>query len=810
MSFLNLLYTNKKKPIVYTIIVVWLATIQYFIYQHFFSGPKLVDSSSSIFDLELSDASLLLLGGGGGGGGANSIDLSKEKTIDFLFKQENIQDHRNIDSYSSVYRYFFSENSVNKVLTSLNFQQRCDFYFKNLFKSDINWKINPDLNLPFKWKDLYKFNDFRDRRMKDLKKEYAVINHLSQYHDDTDDEKANWSDLPVTPEFENYIQQEYDKFWNEVLTVEQRVTDYVSHVRIFNKCYINDDDLFQKKAVDETIVNQKNVVDTIIKTGKNHLDTKPFVDVKKSVINTDKPLSCEVIEKRVYPWLSLSYPVYERYTGEKLLSPPQMENYLDQRIHKQVFTPTNKTHRDARGKVKPSKESFINSNTCFLKSFKNSLSGKGIVLSISNDHVDQTVNLIKLLRALNNKYPIQIVYFDGLSEDSKKALYHAARDKMFDLPQSFKKVMNKFPEDYLDSSDGKSSTGLIRQELWFVNVNQAIRENYRGKFLKFGNKFFATFFNSFEEYILLDADSVLLKNPDFFFNLNGYKDTGTFFFKDRTASQYRPKSDGMFFKKISPSILDNVIFDFDILTNYTINQDYMEGLDHYMESGLVVIDRNIHFNSVLMILQLNLLPPAQGRSYGDKELFWLGFVVDGNENYFFNQNPAASIGEITDKKYRLNKYEKEKVSEEICSCHPGHISGEDNHSLIWFNSGFTFCGQNHRVDWESEADKKSRFKWISDVDEFKKFYTSPMKISHAIIPPFEDTHHMQCLNDEDEPDKAWFMDSSYCKGYLWCAYSQIGGTKDGVNNVQNGIIITYDEDEKNLFEYYGDIWSGLE
>lgn len=802
MSLLKLVSGSKKKPIIYLLVIIWLIGLQYYIYQHFYQEKTIDVGNSSIYDLSpVQEVSL-------------ADNLSKDKTIDYLFLQQDIVDDRGIDSHSTIYSHFFAGNTVNNVLSNLNFQQRCDLYFKNLFKLDINWNIDPNADLPLEWRDSYSFQDFRKKRMPDWKKEFIKNHNIQGYHDanEKEDIKANWNDLPVTPELEAYIEYRYNKWWAQVQHVEQKVTNYLSHLRIFNKCYVTSDDTPQKKMVEERISKQKLLVDAMIDTGNNELDKKPFVDVDNSVINSDHTLSCEVLEKRVYPWLSLSYPIYERYTGEKLLTPPQMENYLDKKLFPEVFQSSHQSYKDSRGKIQfdAKKNPLINSKTCFLNQFKNSLSGKGIVLSIGDKHVEQTVNLIKLLRALGNKYPIQVVYFDGLSQDSKKLLYQAARDRMLDLPHSFTKVQHQFPENYLDSSDGTQSVGLPPQELWFVNVNQAIRENYRGKFQKYGNKFFATFFNSFEEYILLDADSVLIQSPETFFNLQGYKDTGALFFRDRTAFQFRPKSDGFFFKKMSPSIIDNVVFDFDIMTNHTMNREYFDGMDHYMESGVVIIDRNMHFNSVLMILQLNMLRPAQARSFGDKELFWLGFAVNGDENYHFNEVPAASLGERTDKKYVVNKLGAQREADELCSCHPGHISGEDKKSLLWFNSGFTFCGQNHRVDFEEEATKNRRFKWLNTADQFKHLYYSPMKITHAIIPPFKEVTQMHCPNDQDEPDKAWHMESNYCRGYLWCAYSRIGGTKNGKDNSQAGTLISFGQENQDLFTYYGDIWSGSE
>jgi alpha 1,3-mannosyltransferase len=627
--------------------------------------------------------------------------------------------------------------------------------------------------------------------LRDWKKEYVNSKNIEI----EDPEK-----LEVTNEVEDYIKKKFEEYWTKILASEQQAGDFLSHLRIFNKCYITNDDKIQRNEVEQFVTKQRDQLSEII--GDEAKDTE-LTD--NSILKTD---SCEMIEKRIYPWLSFSYPIYERWNGESLSLPPKYKDYLEPNLYPQVFQPTNPESHKSKGKAGQPKSSITRSTSCFLNRFKNSLNAKGIVLSIGDKHVEDTVALIRLLRALNNKYPIQIVYFDNLSKESKKKLVRAAREILLDLPQSFQAVQQYFPDNYLNSDDGTTTLGLPKQEIWFVNVHHAIHTNYRGKFSKFGNKFFATLFNSFEEYILVDADAVPTQNPEYFFNLKGYKNTGAYFYRDRTAAQFRPMADGKFFKKMSPSIVDQVLFDIPIMTDKTIKAEYFDGMEFYMESGLVVIDRSIHFGSVLMMLQLHLTQPANARSYGDKELFWLGFSVNGDEKYHFNEYAAGSIGTTTDKKYNLNKLGKERESVELCSCHPGHISGEDGYSLAWFNSGYQFCGQTHRVDFQKEFEHKGRFQWLESVEQLKDLYYNPLKIQHAVIPPFKNKWETDCTNEEDEPNKAWRMDSAYCKGYLWCAYTRIGGTtKDGNSNVQTGTLITYKQKEIDLFTYYGDIWS---
>lgn len=113
------------------------------------------------------------------------------------------------------------------------------------------------------------------------------------------------------------------------------------------------------------------------------------------------------------------------------------------------------------------------------------------------------------------------------------------------------------------------------------------------------------------------------------------------------------------------------------------------------------------------------------------------------------------------------------------------------------------------MDFDKEAEHKDRLKWLHTADEFRAFYTSPLRIQSAIIPPMD--LHNWAINTDDEPSRGWFMDSRYCSGYMWCAYSSIGGkTKTGENNKRVGRIIDFSVREQEMFEYYGDVWVGLE
>uniref|UniRef100_A0A8H7N065 Uncharacterized protein n=1 Tax=Bionectria ochroleuca TaxID=29856 RepID=A0A8H7N065_BIOOC len=74
---------------------------------------------------------------------------------------------------------------------------------------------------------------------------------------------------------------------------------------------------------------------------------------------------------------------------------------------------------------------------------------------------------------------------------------------------------------------------------------------------------------------------------------------------------------------------------------------------HMRESGVVVVNKWKHFISLLLICRLNgserdSRPGKQGvydLMYGDKETFWIGFLLAGDESFAFYRGDAAIMGE---------------------------------------------------------------------------------------------------------------------------------------------------------------------
>ncbi|RLV91723.1 putative alpha-13-mannosyltransferase MNN1 [Spathaspora sp. JA1] len=601
----------------------------------------------------------------------------------------------------------FEEDPIIKLFREeLNHEKDLDFHtsiYNQIFKNHENWKLDPNLEFRIDY-DFNEFLEFRSAHYDEFKQEFY----------------ANRGGRDVK-ELGGFIREKYNKV--KELDHTQRIVEYLSTLRIFNKCYVTNDNRTQIETT-KTFVNRQRE--------KIH-QFKPFIETQAERMSDFKSAGLKAFEHRVYPWISFEYPLYEHWSGATSFQPPNLKSSSKWR-----FWTTNSAASKER--------------TSFLNEFKNKCNGKGIVLTMPDEHVDTVVNLIHLLRALKNTLPIQIVNFEPLSDETKRKLITAAQNEFISLPKSYEKVAEYLGEDYLKSG------GLNKQEIWFVSVANAINVHYRDKFRRFANKFLATIFNSFEEFILIDDDTVLLKPPEFFFQIKKYQETGALMFRDRTSAYRRPQ-DCSFLQKVGPGSLDSIMFDIPVMSNYTLSRPFFNGLYHYIEAGLVVLNRNIHFNSILVTSQINFFSPITSKVYGDKELFFLGFVFNGDENYHVNNLEAAAVGQLTESQDRLGPDKKPLHSQELCSSHPGHINDEDEHTLLWINSGFANCHNSDLVDYTKEATRGTNTKGQhskrftdeitgDDLEVFDSTRSKRPKITEEV--PQDDDEYQQ--GDEGEVD----------------------------------------------------------
>ncbi|QLG74435.1 hypothetical protein HG535_0G03180 [Zygotorulaspora mrakii] len=461
------------------------------------------------------------------------------------------------------------------------------------------------------------------------------------------------------------------------------------------------------------------------------------------------------IQEHLFPYLhfdafgssdSKFWPTYTRWNGAVY------ENSLPR------FSPVNNTFLDAP-EVKYNYKRFFWAN--WLENYVQPGS-KGIVVSAGDNQCSDTVRLIRVLRYLKNTLPIEIVHKGDLSQVYQEMLVKAARD---------------------DDSDTYPS-----QEMWFSDISHMIASNYAAKFSGYSNKWLAVLFSSFENTILVDADTVPFVGLEHYYEWEQFKNFGAVFFKDRgLKSDPLNKWEVARLKAIADKLLSldlkNALSSNDLrhqlslrvkdtIALNTIESIFMHGYKHHMESGLVVINKNKNLMGLLTSLSLHF---SSVREYfhGDKEWFWIAQFLR-NESFTFHPKEASNIG-------RLGNVASEDSSDfyQICSVQLSH--SDIDGSILWVNGGMKTCKKN---SWNFDYDRSKRLaSMYSSSEELREYYETPVHLEGAIIPDLS-------LTD--------WVNSGECAAYNYCTLYKEG---------QFGELLRFNDSTKEAYNEIVRIWN---
>lgn len=713
--------------------------------------------------------------------------------------------HSHNISTSLVYKQIVDEGQTE--ISVLSIEDKCRTYFDNLYKLDENWNISAIENSREGYnRDFLILDDYIQLKTKEYKDQLVEKEkeRIANKAGESSEAEEKESMRIISQSVPNKVFKQFYKDFEESLKrneqIEQKIVDGLTHLRIFGKCFLeNEVDLSKAKGEQLGTFGKRN--------GER---------------------LCQDVESRLFPWLTGKAPRFERWNNDSFDDFPKVNeitqkdpddnfgNYIIssnqfgyQFNDSEIILPTSqqkekhKQLKESEKTLQPDNEEESELDTkvekCFVESLKTKFKGKGIVMTASDAYVSEAQNLIKILRGLDNKLPIQIIHKGDLSKASRQKILNSARGKT-ELPYSFHKISKILP------------TNFSKQEVWFVNVKRSITPEYSRYFSRYANKLLATFFNSFEEMILMDLDVIPFIDPIEFFRSPQYSKSGTFFFKDREIYEKQKLGDSKFFKKLFPTKADQMLFDIPEITSKTLDNRYIKyNYVHYMEAGIVVLNKKQHLTGVITTMQLQLYEPSSVRVWGDKELFWMGMAVAGDENFEFNKDSAYAIGEKSQEKYRFSK--ASKLNEEVCSSHPGHVS-EDGR-LLWMNSGFKNCKNLDTYEMDSLSYKWSKFfnikKGKTELQKkLKYYYNLPTRINYAILPTVDVKRYYKGLTKENDPnlERTW-KKRAECLGYLWCAYiskDEERITNEGLPEEFHGKAVEFDENTKLISEFLGDLW----
>lgn len=378
--------------------------------------------------------------------------------------------------------------------------------------------------------------------------------------------------------------------------------------------------------------------------------------------------------------------------------------------------------------------------------------GRGIVVSIGDGDVGRASNLLRVLNYLGNHLPVQFIHAGELSDDSITQLEFAAVSP--------------------------SILGL-EQHISFIDVGTYLSLGFLGAYPGYNRKWFAAIFNTFEEMILLDADAVPFKNPEYFFGLDGYQRTGAYFFRDRELPQKLSQWKIDFLRSLFPQ--KRTVFEFKIDSSTFAGNNFFDfDSKHVAESGLVIMNRSKHFAGLLFPVVLQYFYKTGKLLYGDKDWFWLGQLISGNSNFELHFNPAAAMGVARDDGV-------------ICSSQIAHYGSS---SLLWSNGGLMKC---KRLTWLKDffmySSNREQFQSVSSL---RDSYMSPIEVSDVVIPAT-----LKDLNGENpQGDLITNFSKNYsmgCGDIFYCASPDNGGK-----------LISLDFDEKAHVNTIIQIWNGID
>lgn len=258
---------------------------------------------------------------------------------------------------------------------------------------------------------------------------------------------------------------------------------------------------------------------------------------------------------------------------------------------------------------------------------------RGIVMSTGRKYFAMAVHTIRVLRHWNCTLPIEVFYqgHTDLDEDSIQFLNSMPNVRAIDLNPIF-------------------DNEILMLRGW-------------------DTKPFAILAASFKEVILLDADVVLLQNPEIMFEYSEYKNTGALFFSDRSILLHQKLDYPTWFKRIVPEPHS---------AKLKASRMY-QGVSHFeQESGVVVIDKIRASTGLLTVCCLNSQRERhemRTHSYGEKETFWFGFEIS-EDKYTFYDKSVGVIGVMA----ALTRSKDIVIT--------GNIAHFDSYGqLLWFNGG---------------------------------------------------------------------------------------------------------------------------
>ena len=414
--------------------------------------------------------------------------------------------------------------------------------------------------------------------------------------------------------------------------------------------------------------------------------------------------------------------------------------------------------------------SYLRYNSNFMKTWIKASKGRGIVTTTEFEGLDMASSLLRVLQKLGNDLPVELVITN-------------------------KNKMTSYFDDKLEQI-GESTN----QKFFLVDLSEIIDPTFsEGMITQFRHKWFAAIFNTFEEEILVDIDTVPFQPMETFFNEEGYKRTGIHMYRDRTISAPESKYRQEMLIEGSPSIEERVLIGTELVTEQASNSKESYGgffafvSLHRVDSGLIPIHKTQKLPGLLMGCFLHFIPRYSTVSHGDKEFFWLGQLFAGDD-YSIDEIPGGVVGTIKEEE-SVRTVDGTGPGYSICGIQLAHCNREGK--LLWSNGGMRVCKFDDAYEVDFMRNRKYFEKKWGNEHNLAGFYFSPIRIDGMIVPKVGD-----------------WLGEPECVEYSACAVF----LKESIDNdgddgrapkSNDGRFIRFDPEGASFYDNISLIWNGL-
>lgn len=301
-------------------------------------------------------------------------------------------------------------------------------------------------------------------------------------------------------------------------------------------------------------------------------------------------------------------------------------------------------------------------NKNFWHSWLKSSKGKGIVTTFDKQYpLDYFFKLLAVLHHSGNKLPIQIVIPENnISEEDINLISKVSNE----LNQQVYLVT------YLDMLDNSNYVSILNQ------------------------KYYATLFNTFDEFIMLDISVVPFIPLKDFFKFKQYKESGLYVSRGRTNNEKVKSKFIQDLKSLEPTQheVDMIETDLAFTTSTGGNNITTNGLvfdlvvkdkiKNISDLSLYIVNKRENLSGLIMATMLSINKRLEKQLDNDtNEFFWIGAHFAG-KNYAFEDQDAA----LMDSPRKLYNENGQYYKTVACDSHVAHVF--DN-KLIWASGGMS-------------------------------------------------------------------------------------------------------------------------